>query len=600
MLRKTQKQFIGGTKFIGGNLSNTSGLQHILSIGYEMECNNLMKLNKSESKELVLFNSDSTLTNLDFGEGDDTNEDALLRSQELIEMEVIGDNGAPDENASFSITNDIAMYPFSKKLMRSCYYPSQDVKSSRKASRTKVASEKNHSKEKNELYIFRDTATKDEYKINYLFHTNRQCYEHSNVEWIFTYYQPKKTINVVVNTFLNMIQNLVNHTKDLTPIKGNFIFKYKDANDTVQELIIDKPVERTMYHKPDTNLYYLLNQVVEKPFTIDDVCVKTQMTFSAKAEHIFTILETLYYNKKPSITTLSDKLKNRLENIRSIKSCVDALIDEYNMTTTDHNIVLKRRKDSNVDTLKNYLFLLLYKIERYYYFKTSGAYKTKYFKDVLAVNCRHTNFTLYTELKKHVEKMMNVDGSTAAAIIKTIVLRQKHLNLMVGDMKDLLRKGVFLASNVLDKTNKNYGNPMYSLGSYFDFFENPIKDKKIASALASVSAKTSASSSVSDQELYDYDWLEYKGVDINSTRMGLKDGIVLIECRNFQEMISMFAYNIANSELKEQMKNGACNIITKHFTEDVPALTIASFKQIIEILKKKKNRKTRKNTGTKS
>ena len=100
MLRKTLK----GKDFIGGNISNTSGLQHILSIGYEMECNNLMKLNKLESDELVLFNSDMTLNNLDFEEGD---EDNIVRSQEIVDMDVIADNGNPDENASFSITNDI-------------------------------------------------------------------------------------------------------------------------------------------------------------------------------------------------------------------------------------------------------------------------------------------------------------------------------------------------------------------------------------------------------------------------------------------------------------------------------------------------------------
>ena len=39
--------------------------------------------------------------------------------------------------------------------MRSCYYPSQDIKSSRKSRGiSKGTSHKDHSKEKNELYIF--------------------------------------------------------------------------------------------------------------------------------------------------------------------------------------------------------------------------------------------------------------------------------------------------------------------------------------------------------------------------------------------------------------------------------------------------------------
>jgi hypothetical protein len=197
------------------------------------------------------------------------------------------------------------------------------------------------------------------------------------------------------------------------------------------------------------------------------------------------------------------------------------------------------------------------------------------------VNCRHTNAALYEELKKHLKKMLGVDDTTAISIIKAIILQPEPMNLMVGTVKENLRKGVFLASNILDKKNSNYGDPIYSLGSYFDFFEDPISDTRI-----------SASSNV---EPTIYDWLEYKKVDVYSSRQDIKDGIILIECRNFQEMISMYAYSIADGELKDQMKNGACNIITKNFSEDVPALTIANFKKIIEILKTNKSSKTRKN-----
>lgn len=538
-----------------------------------------MKLNKLESDELVLFNSDMTLNNLDLEEDD---EDNILRSQEIVEMDVIDDNGMPDENASFSITNDIAMYPFSKKLMKSCYYPSQDIQSS-----SKRTSHKDHTKEKNELYIFRDTTTNQDYKIEFLFQSDRECYEHSNVEWIFTYYKPRRRINVVVNTFVNMIQNLIRHVKDLIPIRGNFIFKYKDADDKAQELIIDKPTERTLYHKPDTNLYYLLNQAVDKQFTIDDVCIKSQMTFGAKTEYIFTILETLFNNKKASIPTLSEILKNRLDNIRRIKKCVDMLIDEYNKIS-EHKLVANRRSDPSVDILKNLLFLILYKIDRYYYFKSSGMQGKKYFKDVLAVNCRHTNAVLYEELKTHLKKILGVENTTIVSIIKAIILQPKPMNLMVGTMKEHLRKGVFLSSNKLDKKNSHYGDPLYSLVSYFDFFEDPINN-----TLASVSESSNVEPSI-------FDWLEYKKIDVFSSRQDIKDGVLLIECRNFQEMISMYAYSIADSELKEQMTEGACNIITKKYSEDVPALTIANFKKIIEILKKKKSRKTQKKTGSKS
>lgn len=581
-------------QFIGGSISNTNGLQHILSIGYEMEAGNLMKLNRLESDELVLFNSDTNLNNMDFGGEFDEDENTLMRTQEVIEMDVISSNGKPDENASFSITNDIALYPFAKKLMKSCYYPSQDVIKSK--SKSMMASEKDHSKEKNELYVFKDLETNKEYKIHFLFKSNRECYEQSNVEWIFTYYKPKRQINVVVNTFLNMIQNLVKHVKDLEPIKGNFIFKYKDADNNTQELIIDKPKERILFHKPGTNLYYLQNHIADKEFNIDGTCMKIQMTFSAKAEHITTILETIYAEKKPSIPTLSEKLKSRLENVKRIRKCVDALIEGYNKSDAQHKLVEKKKKDPAIDILKNYLFLILYKIERYYYFKKAPGKQTKYFKDILPVNCRHGNYELYSELKKHIQIAFGVDAADAITIIKAVVLQPETMNTMViPEIQDKLRKGVFSASNMLEKTNSHYGDPIYSLCSYFDFFENPLTDD-VPKTLSSGESNLTSNEETDDT----YDWLEYQEIDVNSTRMALKDGIVLIECRNFQDLISMFAYTIADKELKEQMKNGACNIITNHYSEDVQALSIGNFKKIIEIMKLKKARKTQKKTGTKS
>ena len=191
--------------------------------------------------------------------------------------------------------------------------------------------------------------------------------------------------------------------------------------------------------------------------------------------------------------------------------------------------------------------------------------------------------------------MMGVDSDSAITIIKKIVLISEPLNNMVGvKVKDSLRKGVFLISNVLEKTNKHYGDPVYSLCSYFDFFENPLKDKPTTSDITS-----NESSSASSLENVMYDWFEYQDVDSNSTRIALKDGIVLIECRNFQDMISLFTYSIADTELKEQIKNGELNNVTRE-TEDVQSLTIGNFKKIIEILKRKKARKTQKKTGTKS
>jgi hypothetical protein len=578
MLDKTVKTY-------GGSISNTTGLRHILSVGYEVECGNLMKLTKLESDKLILFNSDRNLTNSDFGNestsDSNTNNNIIAGSQELIEMDVFGESDKVDENIEFSITNDIALYPLAKKLKKICYYPSEDtIKSSTKS---KGKSEKDHSAEKNELYLFRDTGSKKEYKIHFMFKTPRECHEHSNVEWIFTYFKPKRQNNVIVNTFLNMIKNLVKHTEDLVPIKGNLIMKYKDADNKQQEIIIDKPEEKTLYHKPGTNLYYLQTQVTDHPFTMDGTCAKIQMTFSTHIENLFTVLKTILTDKKKAIPSIAENLKIRLDKIELVKNCTDELIEKYNKSEAIHKLVLSYKKSPDLEIIKNYIFLILFKIESYYTFKKGSEKQTKYLKNLLFINSRHSNYDLYVELKKHIEKMLKVDGPTAVSIIKKIIFQPETLYKMIStNIKDKLRKGIFLESNVLEKTNSHYGDPIYSLVSYFDFFEQPIQ----------------AESNI-DESLIDYDWLDYTNVDKASAKMDLKDGIVLVELRNFQAIISSYVYSIADDELKEQMKNGACNILTKHYSEDVPSLSIGNFKKIIQIMKKKSSKKTLKITSSK-
>jgi uncharacterized coiled-coil protein SlyX len=88
--------------------------------------------------------------------------------------------------------------------------------------------------------------------------------------------------------------------------------------------------------------------------------MKIQMTFSAKAEHIITILETIYAEKKTSIPTLSERVKSRLENVKRIRKCVDALIEGYNKSDAQNKLVVKKKKDPAIDIVKNYLFLILY------------------------------------------------------------------------------------------------------------------------------------------------------------------------------------------------------------------------------------------------
>lgn len=546
----------------GGDISNINGLKHILSIGYEVECGILMKLTQSEvgnSNEIILINSDTARKDImeiqKFEENpEDADEDIIARLEEMVEDKVYDDNGKIDKDTIFQITNDIALSPFIRKLMSLCHYPSDDNIKTHTTNNTV-----DYISQKNELYLFRDTKGTD-YKINFLFNDPKiDCATHSVVEWVFTYFKPRRGSNIIINTFLNMIRNLLRHLSDLKPINGNFIINYKDKNGDNDEILIAKPEERVLYHKPDTNLYYLLTQIYDKPFTIDDACSVFQMTFSSKAENMITVMIALLTDTLKSIPTFNKYMNSKLDILLNIKNCVDDLIDNYNKTATKYKFFSDKQKNKTmIEVIKSYLCLILLKVECYYRFK-NAAKQPKYLKNILFFNSRHSNYVFYTALKKKVEKLFNIKNDVAINIIKKVVFQPDILKQIISpEIK--LRKGALSASNTLEKSNKNYGDPMYALISYFDFFEEPVSDKIII-----------------------HDWFEYKGLDDFSTKMDLKNDIVLVECRIFQKILSSYVYSIADEELKEQMKNGSCNILTNNFDSDVSSLSIANLKKIVEI-----------------
>lgn len=321
--------------------------------------------------------------------------------------------------------------------------------------------------------------------------------------------------------------------------------------------------------------------MIDKPFTIDDACSVFQMTFSSKCEHIMEVMTLLLTDTLKSIPVFASYIETKLDSLLSVKNCVDNLIDNYNKNASDY----KLHANKNVQIIKNYLSLILLKIKVYYEFKNAPK-QPKYLKNLLFYNSRHSNYVLYNAMKNHIEQLFQVDAIDAIDIIKKMVFQPDILK-QINSPNIKLRKGALSISNTLDKSNKNYGDPVYSLVSYFDFFEEPVDDE----------------SNIDDDsgEIIKYDWLEYKKYDDYSAKMELKDDIILVECRIFQKLLSTYVYSIADEELKEQMTNGSCNIVTNNFSPDVSSLSIANLKKIVELhgnnnlgFGLKKRRKTRK------
>ena len=241
-----------------------------------------------------------------------------------------------------------------------------------------------------------------------------------------------------------------------------------------------------------------------------------------------------------------------------------------------------------IKSIRNYLFLFLFKLQRYYNFyltdeKVKNKSKTaKYLKDTLFFNSRHTNYEIYKSIKhliKEYFKQYNQDiklsNNEIVTIIQKLILQQDVLQEFLLNDANNVRKNAFLITNKLDKTHKSYGDPHYSLVSYFDFFENPVDNPTRRN---------------DKNELF-HDWLQYDGVDNYSSTTDIKDNIVLTENRSFARMMGTYFYSIADKEMKKNMTYGICNELTKYFKPDRNGVSLVILKKFLKLYEEKsKNR----------
>lgn len=578
MQKKTRKN--RKPKKRGGDIDNRNGLKYILSIGYEIETGYFTKLTKTEAtndeNEIVLYNSDSARKDIEVFKQinekenlDDLEDEFLVRMEETLEEDALNDNNEVDPNIIFNITNDVAKTRLYRYLKILC----------------------DNSVPKNDLYLFR-SLDGQEYKINFFFRDeDRTCDVFSTTEWLFTYLKPTHSNTIVIDTFANALTNLVRHLSDLEEIEGNFIINTNEG-----ELIIDNPKIRTLYHKPNTNIYYLDTHIMDKKFTIDDMCCVSQMTFSCHIENVILVMKTLVKDNFNTIQSISQNSEDKFNVLNKIENTLNKLIESYNQREPTFKIIMTKQNAKIIRKIYGYLYLILYKLFMYYnnYLQVEKKQRT-YFKNTLFFACRHDNNILYDEVKKNMKllfmeqlnQMYNGDereiNNAISALIQRLVVQEDILTQTFTKEYTKIRKNAFSPKNILEKNTTRYGNPEFSLLSYFHFFENP----------------TDNSFNVTiDGELVTNEWFIMADIDTLSAKMELKNDIVLLEFRGFSKMLSNYLYNIADDSLKNMMINGACNEYTGKYTESINSLSIGIFKKFLQLRNAtkggKKSNKSRK------
>lgn len=316
------------------------------------------------------------------------------------------------------------------------------------------------------------------------------------------------------------------------------------------------------------------------------------MTFSTKAEDLIDTMlnivkdNTGYSNDIPSV---NEHLTINLDDLNHIHNCVNKLYDGFTVSTVLSKEDKKklRNNKTQIKQIKTYMFLILYKLSRFYiftYYNLKKPGKFTYLKDLLYFNSRHENDVLYFEIKKLFQEILG--KSDVVQIIKELFLQSSILmEYLIEDdynnKKYFDFEVIFTKNMEINFESNMYGDPTISLNSYFDFFENPtpntIKNGKPT-----------------------HDWLKYAGYDSFSAHMDLKNDVVLVECRIFQDILSGYFYHIGDNTLKEQLTSGAC----KKTDGSLPAhgFSIANFKNIINMLEYKflggKNKRVTKKAKT--
>ena len=586
-MRKTLKK---------GGLLKTNSVSKIKSIGFEFETSWFVKL--SQYKD-VLFNSGSNSESISainkMFEGEIEQHEAaeLLYNIEYQQEEYLEEEIDENKNTVFQITNDFSNGQAIRKLKKIC-----DATLDSKEIYQFHMSNQSQSSSPSQQMVYPIQLIQSE--------ANTNCYEFSFVEWLYTKYAPKQSSNLIINSFMEMMQYLINHLDSLVPMEGELKMKICNKKKTKCNYItIDEPQKRLLYHKPQTNLYYLQLHSDDKKKTIDDICGKAQMTFGCNIKDALSIMKNIS----------NGKLKEQIINIEKVAAKIM------------HNAGIKSKKAIN------YLALILYRI--FFYLEYRKA-QTKYLKNVMAFNCRHSNYILFDELLNAVSDDSDIisertEGSTAretkvslgenatreqsslGRIFDSTAREQSslgenatretkvsldsrnigeysertlpsvegnHMSSQREDWKvaseseskkssakglvDIIMQPDVLAeifderitTKIIDQTNDHYGNPGYSLQSYFEYI-------------------------LSEEE----DWLLH--VDSTTKRQLVNNNIVLIEFRLFQHYLTNHFETYYPMVVR---KSGSCG-------DHSDMYSIGQYRELLKLYneKSKSLRKTRKN-----
>lgn len=467
----------------GGDLKHFPVFEKILSIGYEFETHELAKLSLArDGKTMVntnlnmryidMSNPPYTITKLD---NHSYNLKSLKKRAKTEVSEFVNITFEEDDNIKMHVINDMGHSDFQDVLSEACKPHENHVS-------------------KNKMYIYKTPAEK--YNIEFLMaEENSACDIFSGVEWLVTYYKPKQSKKIILDTFIDASMKLYNHLQSTQPIAGNLYYTHKRVDDKLGEL-----ENRPLYRLPDTNLHYLPTYDTDDPIStkgILDVMVVPQMTFRC------SILDALDVMKR-----IIKDVDREHSKIKEIERTVLALIEGYNASASpEWQIPIA---DDVGKKVLGYLFMIYYKLYAYIdFFSKLDDKEGDYLKNYLTFSARNSNFEYYEMIKELLE---NYYAENASSDIQEKII---EIIMAIVDQPQVLKKlfvrdkGAF--DTILTVDDEGYGDPAISYISYFKFFEEPSEEAF---------------------ERETFDWFAFKKYEFTTT-FPIENDTILIENRLF-------------------------------------------------------------------
>ena len=364
----------------------------------------------------------------------------------------------------------------------------------------------------------------------------------TDTEFIATYYKPVKGYNIIKEYLFKSIRDLSDHLNKLVTINNSkMVLKNHD-----EENEIVMPINQS-YILPNTSLVYFNSSLYDiQNYNIkEDLKVVIQLTFSCNIMYCYRIMKQLLsitnvenYEKQLNLYSTTNKnVKQISEKLYNVKNNLD--YDDYAITTSmnivnllfnNYNNMYKTYpldNESNITKIiKPYVFLIIYKLFIYLNSYIQNVDKSgNMLKKHLSFAVRHYNYALFLELKKILMNTFKIEGTTVSTIISQL-LDDKILNKLYDSPSTKNQKTKL---NVDIKNNPNlqskyYGDPLFSIKSYFEYFDK-----------------------------FNDDWFVTNNIDEKSTKFDLKNDVIIIEFRDFPLYSYMELFIMANDKIKNEI-----------------------------------------------